>query len=190
MQVLRAPNFASLRGINYLNNYFSKKEWFFRFVRISTFPVVVRQLRFWIFNLTLRVTKESIADLYPKLQNSYRKLWFLGGKFHLAPRSPEGVLKILEGSTPCPRAVAEAVLWREAPNRGRSGGPWARCAARGGFQNPRTGEGDLDENPGPKTRFLKKKIITSVWYTGTAAVACDTSTFGRNLRIFIPICWY
>ena len=106
-----------------------------------------------LVNLTLRVTKESFADLYPKLQNSYRKLWFLVGNFHLAPRSPEGVLKILEGSTPCPRAVAEAVLLREAPNRGRNGGPRSRRASRGDFQNPRTGEGDLDENPGPKTRF-------------------------------------
>ena len=48
----------------------------------------------------------------------------------------------------------------EGRSGGQSGGPRARRAARGGFQNPRTGEGDLDENPGPKTRILKKTKLS------------------------------
>ena len=67
----------------------------------------------------------------------------MGGDFHTDPRSPERNLKFPEGSTPCPRAVAEAGVRREAPNGGRSGGLRARRAARGDFQNPRTGDGDL-----------------------------------------------
>ena len=62
-------------------------------------------------------------------------------------------MKIPEGSTPCPRAVAEAGVRREAPNGGRSGGPRARRAARGDFQNPRTGDGDLDKIPDQKPEF-------------------------------------
>ena len=52
------------------------------------------------------------------------------------PWSPEGILKIPEGSTPCPRAGAEAGVRREAPNEGRSGGPRARRVARRIFKIP------------------------------------------------------
>ena len=62
-------------------------------------------------------------------------------------------MKIPEGSTPCPRAGAEAGVRREAPNGGRSGGPRARRAARGDFQNPRTGDGDLGKIPDQKSEF-------------------------------------
>ena len=62
-------------------------------------------------------------------------------------------MKIPEGSSPCPRAGAEAGVRREAPNGGRSGGPRARRAARGVFQNPRTGDGDLAKNADQKPEF-------------------------------------
>ena len=62
-------------------------------------------------------------------------------------------MKIPEGSTPCPRAGAEAGVRREAPNGGRSGGPRARRAARGDFQNPRTGDGDLGKIHDHKPEF-------------------------------------
>ena len=70
------------------------------------------------------------------------------------PWSPEGILKIPEGSTPCPRAGAEAGVRREAPNGGRSVGPRARRAARGDFQNPRTGDGDLGKSPIKNQNFV------------------------------------
>ena len=92
-------------------------------------------------NFQLSFTKVSL-EISMKIYIG-RKFWLLGGDFHPDPRSPEGILKIPEGSTPCPRAVAEAGVRREAPNGGRSGGPRARRAARGDFQNPRTGDGDL-----------------------------------------------
>ena len=66
-------------------------------------------------------------------QNLYRKLWFLWGDFHPDPLSPEGILKFPEGSTPCPRAGAEA---------------------RGVYQKARTGEMGIGGNPWSKTRIL------------------------------------
>ena len=77
---------------------------------------------------------------------------FCEGIFTQIPRSPEGILKIPEGSTPCPRAGAEAGERREEPNIGRSEGR-ARRVARGDFQNHRTGDGDLDKIPDQKPEF-------------------------------------
>ena len=68
--------------------------------------------------------------------NLYKKFWFLRGNFHPDPRSLEGILKIPEGSTPCPRGRAKAGERREAPLSGLHSAPWARRAALGDFQNP------------------------------------------------------
>ena len=58
---------------------------------------------------------------------------FVEGIFAQIPPSPEGILKIPEGTPPGPRAGAEAGVRREAPNGGRSRGPRARRGARGDF---------------------------------------------------------
>ena len=69
-------------------------------------------------------------------------------------------MTIPEGSTRSQRAEAEAGVRREAPNGGRSGGPRARRAARGDFQNPRTGDGDLAKIPEQKTEFCTYFFLT------------------------------
>ena len=84
-------------------------------------------------------------------------------------------MKVAKGSTPRPRAAAEAGVRREAPNGGRSGGPRARRGARGDFQNPRTGDGDLAKNPRSKTRilyiFFHIQFITYILYTNLKVLA-------------------
>ena len=73
-------------------------------------------------------------------------------------------MKIPEGSAPCPRAVAESRVRREAPNGGRSGGPRARRAARGDFENPRTGDGDLGKIHDHKPEFCTYFFLNPVWH--------------------------
>ena len=86
--------------------------------------------------------------------NLYRKFGFFGGNLRSDPPKPGGDFENPEGNPPGPRAGAEAGERREAPNGGRSGGPRARRAARGDFQNPRTGDGDLGESPIKNQNFV------------------------------------
>ena len=46
--------------------------------------------------------------LFNRKSNLYRKFWFLGGDFHPDPRSPEGILKIPEGTACCPRGFSKS----------------------------------------------------------------------------------
>ena len=75
------------------------------------------------------------------------------------------------GTPPGSRGGAESGVRREAPNGGRSGGPRARRAARGDFQNPRTGDGDLgkihDHKPEFCTYFFLNPgiLVTSKYFS-------------------------
>ena len=97
------------------------------------------------------------------MKNLYRKFWSLGGDFHPDPLSQEENLKILEGTTICPSGISKSPIGAK--------GIWLKIH---------------DQKP----EFCTYFFLTSVWYTGTAAVACDTSIFTRILHIFFPICWY
>ena len=91
-----------------------------------------------------------VVDFFSQI--SYiKKSGFCVGDFHLDPLSP---LKVPEGSTPCPKVGAKAGKRRETLKGGRSGDLRVVRAARGDFQNPRTGRWGSGENSDQKPEFV------------------------------------
>ena len=82
----------------------------------------------------------------------YKILVFDRG-FSQIPIARSGILKIPSGSTLCPWGRAKAEERRFAALSGLRSAPRARRAARGDFQNPRTGD-DLGKSPIKNLNFV------------------------------------